>query len=166
MFGVCGCVTVITCIVTNVAKSNVYVQARSTIREWVEINLNDKYQNQYGIRWNMFEERVTRGYRRKRRTITYLHIVVQCVDGAGDVMVVLRPQHQVTQIYNPNAVGQPQQIIYVDQNGNQVNSQKIQLIQVHNPDAVQNTAAATPVYALPYTPVQASAPHEEGLTNC
>ena len=39
MFGVCRCITVISCIVANGAKMKVYVEAIGKIREWVNISL-------------------------------------------------------------------------------------------------------------------------------
>ena len=80
MFGVCGFVSVIACIVANCVKMKFYLEAMGTIREWVEINLNDKYQNQNGIRWTISEERVVTGRGKRIITITYLHIVIQSVD--------------------------------------------------------------------------------------
>ena len=162
MFGVCGLVFGISCMLANGAKMKAYGRATGRIRQWVEINLNEKYQQKYGIRWNISEERVSRGHGKHRRTVTYLHIIVQCVEAAGGGVVMQQPQQQVVQVYNPNIATQPQQIVYVDQNGNPVNPQQIQVVQVHNPDTALNTEAQPPVYE----PAEASAPQQKGHTNC
>mmetsp|Transcript_38473 Transcript_38473/g.34026 ORF Transcript_38473/g.34026 Transcript_38473/m.34026 type:complete len:278 (+) Transcript_38473:31-864(+) len=169
MFGVCGFVTGISCMFANAAKMKAYATATQTVRTWVEVNLNEKYQQPYGIRWNISEERVTVGSRKHRRTVTYCHIVIQCVD-AGGAQMMMQPQiqyqqqPQVVQVYNPNAVqAQPQQIMYVDQHGNPINPQQMKVVQIHVPEANANgpsTASAPPAYA----PQEASAPGQ-GHTN-
>ena len=166
MFGVCGCVTGVSCMYANAAKLKAYAKATGEVRTWVEVNLNEKYQQPYGIRWNISEERVTVGSRKHRRTVTYLHIVVQCVDsgyGAQPMVQYQQPAQQVVQVYNPNAVqAQPQQIMYVDQNGNPVNPQQIQVVQVHVPNANAN---ANPGAPHAYAPVPQEASPPQGYTN-
>ena len=102
IFGVCGCITIISCMVANSAKMKVYFKAIGIIREWVEINLNEKYQNQYGIRWNISEETVRAGHGKHGRIKTYLHIVVQCVNAAGEGIIMQQPQQQVILVNNPD----------------------------------------------------------------
>ena len=145
MFGVCGCVTGVSCMYANAAKLKAYAKATGEVRTWVEVNLNEKYQQPYGIRWNISEERVTVGSRKHRRTVTYLHIVVQCVDSGYGAQPMV-----------------PQQIMYVDQNGNPVNPQQIQVVQVHVPNANAN---ANPGAPHAYAPVPQEASPPQGYTN-
>ena len=159
MFGVCGFVFVISCCLANTAKVKVYLEALSVIREWVEINLNNKYQNELGIRWSISEERVVIGHGEHTRTETFTHIIVQCVDGAGGAVVIQQPQKQVVQEQQL----QTQPVVYVDQNGNSVNPQQVKVVQVHNPNAVQSPEGAQPPPA--YEPAEASAPQQQGHTN-
>ena len=127
IFGIVGCIisglsgfaTMFLCIVRTMNKINAYRNATETVRQWVEFNLNQKYQNQYGIRWNIFEERVITGYGKKRRMTMYLHIVVECIDGAEDTIIMQQPHQEIQPVYNPNEETsplQPLQIAYLDHN--------------------------------------------------
>ena len=121
-----------------------YRKATGQARQWIEVNQNEKYQNSYGIRWAISEEDIVRGHGRNRRTVTYYHIVIQCV-GMGGGGVVMQQPH-VIPVYNANGTlsaeaQQPQQLVYVDQNGNPVNTQQVQVVQVYNPNAAGSAPA-------------------------
>ena len=94
VFAVCILVTATTCMLVSFAKDKTYSKTLDSIREWVEINLNQKYQNQHGIRWNISQER--------RGATTYIHIVVQCDDTLEDEIVIQTPNYHVIQVYNAN----------------------------------------------------------------
>ena len=163
---VCLFAAVLICAFANFKKIAAWREAGETVRRWVELNLNEKYQNQYGIRWSISEETVIVGHGKKRGTIRYLHIVVQCIDTVGGGIVIQQPQEQVIQVYNPNAdrtVLQSQPVVYVDQHGNPVNSQQIQVVKVHNQDGQLNTGGDQPPPA--YQSAEASAPQPQGHTN-
>ena len=153
-------------------KMDAYRKATDQVRQWTEVNLNEKYQNSYGIRWAISEEHIVRGRRKNIRTVTYYHIVIQCV-GMGGGGVVMQQPH-VVPVYNTNGTlsaeaQQPQQLVYVDQNPNPVNTQQVQVVQVYNPNAAgsappdqgPNTDGAPPAYS----PQDASAPQQAGYTD-
>ena len=155
LFGACACVICIACAkaehLVQAAKFRTYSKALGIVRHWVLIDLNRKYQNQYGIKWNVFEEKVTMGVGKKSTTIMHLHIVVQCVDAIGAEEIMQQPTTETSLL-------ESHPVVYTNSNINPVNhQQKIQFAQVRDMDfnCIANSAAAA----------HALAPEQQRLTS-
>eukprot|EP00485_Elphidium_margaritaceum_P006610 CAMPEP_0202688590 /NCGR_PEP_ID=MMETSP1385-20130828/4089_1 /ASSEMBLY_ACC=CAM_ASM_000861 /TAXON_ID=933848 /ORGANISM="Elphidium margaritaceum" /LENGTH=250 /DNA_ID=CAMNT_0049343599 /DNA_START=37 /DNA_END=789 /DNA_ORIENTATION=+ len=78
---------------------NQYLKAIGILREYIDISLNEKYQNADGIQWTLKEEKKVEIINNKPQEVTNYHITVSCTQQ----QIVIQPQPL---------------IVYVDQNGN------------------------------------------------
>eukprot|EP01084_Bolivina_argentea_P153364 267421_1 len=90
-----GFVVLIICwIYDRMRKSQVIIDALEIVKEYVEVDLNEKYQKTKGIRWSIIEEKLVYVARSNQgaqttRSIKYYHIGIRCVSfGNNDTSTV------------------------------------------------------------------------------
>ena len=75
------------------AKAKVFNEALDAIREYVEIDLNEKYQKTTGIRWSILEEKLITVTQSNQGTTTttlrYCHIGINCVAVINNTVIVV-----------------------------------------------------------------------------
>mmetsp|Transcript_10718 Transcript_10718/g.17266 ORF Transcript_10718/g.17266 Transcript_10718/m.17266 type:complete len:247 (+) Transcript_10718:75-815(+) len=102
------------------------------LKQRVDVELNGKYENS-GIRWALQEAREGRN--------TYYHIVVSCVD--------VPQQAQVPSAVQGYHQQQKPTVLYVDQNGNPIHAQQVQVVVLDDQGNMTYLPDDQPVEALP-----------------